>query len=78
MLLDERLERIALPLERVNDVSARLDKRHLEHVQEQGEDRVERLDVLPRGRVAVLDTRQELLQDCQERRREQRVLCPSE
>ena len=77
MLLNERLEHVALPVERVHDVRAGLDERHLEHVREQGEDPVERLEVHACGRVAVLDARQELGEDREvedERRREQRVL----
>ena len=75
--LEEGLERVALAVERVDDVRAGLDERRLEHVREEGEDRVERLEVLARRRVAVLDAREQLREDREvedERRREQRIL----
>lgn len=78
--LEERLERIALAAQAVHDVRARLDERRLEHVREQAEDWVERLEVRGRAGVvggAVLDAGEQLGEDRQvedERRREERVL----
>lgn len=77
--LEERLERVALARERVDDVRTGLDERRLEHVAEQAEDGVKRLELLRLGLVslAVLDTREELREDREiedEGRREQRVL----
>ena len=78
--LEERLERVALAPERVHDVRAGLHERRLEHVREQREHRVERLErarLRARGGGAVLHAREQLGEDRQvedERRREQRVL----
>ncbi len=75
--LEERLERVALPVQRVHDVRAGLHERRLEHVRQQREHGVQRLEVLARASVAVLDARQEFGEDRQvqdERRREERVL----
>lgn len=53
-----------------------LDERRLEHVREEGQDRVQRLELVRVG-FAVLNTGQELRQDREindERRRKKRVL----
>ena len=63
--LEERLEGVALAVERVDDVRAGLDERGLEHVRKKGEDWVKGLVLLAAraGRVAVLDAREELGED---------------
>ena len=74
--LEERLESVALPVEAVDDVGTGLDERGLEHVREQGQHGVQRLE-LGRGARAVLDAREELGQDGQvqdERSSQKRVL----
>ena len=87
--LHESFEALPLPVQRVDNIVARLDQGSLEHVREQGEDRVEGLegnlllgrDVLD-ARVAgrqgtVGDTRHQLGQDGQikdEGRSQKRVL----
>ena len=55
----------------------RLDERGLEHVRQEREHGVERLEVTARGRLAVLDAGEEFSEDREvedEGRREQRVL----
>ena len=75
--LEERLERVALAVEAVDDVGAGLDERRLEHVRQEREHRVQRRELARGGRIAVLDAREQLREDRQvedERRREQGVL----
>jgi hypothetical protein len=74
--LEERLERVALAGERVDDVRAGLDERRLEHVRQEREHRVQLLE-LARARRADLDAREELSEDGEvedERGRKKRVL----
>lgn len=77
--LHERFEGVALAAEAVHDVGAGLHERGLEHVREQREHGVERLELGrgPGGDVADLDAREQLGEDRQiedERRRKERVL----
>ena len=75
--LEESLECVALAVEAVDDIGARLDERSLKHVRQEREHGVERLEVTARGRLAVLDAGEELGDDREvenEGRREQRVL----
>ncbi len=61
--LEEHLERVPLPAQAVDDIGAGLDQRRLQHVREEREDAVERLEVadLAIARYfAIGDARQEL------------------
>lgn len=74
--LEEHLESIALPVERVDNVSPRLDHRRLEHVAQQGQHRVKRLVLALTGRT-VCDASHQLGEDGQvedEWRGQKRVL----
>ena len=62
--LQERLERVALAVEAVHDVGAGLDEGRLEHVRQKREHRVQRRELAVGRRVAVLDAREQLGQDC--------------
>jgi hypothetical protein len=73
--LEEDLETIPLPVERVDDIGSRLDKRRLEHVGQEREDRVEGL-VLGLVGLSVGDSSHELGEDREikdERSGEERV-----
>ena len=63
--LQECLQRVALPVQAVDDVGTRLDKRSLQHVGEQRKNRIERLELVGCGGVTVLDTGEQLGEDGQ-------------
>ena len=74
--LQEGLDSVTLTVQAVNDVGTRLDERGLEHVGQQGEDRVEG-SKLCLALLAVLDTSQELGENTEiknQRSSKQRVL----
>ena len=75
--LQECLQRIALPVQAVDDVGTRLDKRSLQHVGKQRKDRVEWLELGRRRGITILDTGEQLGEDGQvedERSSQERVL----
>lgn len=58
--LQELFETIALTAQAVDDVCTWLDKRGFEHVGQQGQDGVERLELVALVDLAVLNARQKL------------------
>lgn len=70
--LHKRLERVSLPVQRVNNVGSGLDQGCLEHVGEQGQDAVQRLELdvgdlffgnVGRGELSVGDSGHKFRED---------------